>query len=659
VIGFLAAGALAGLAGLAWPLYLHLFRRRQPRIVVVPSLVLFSLERRKDRRRRVSDLLLLLSRLLILTALCLVVARPWLRTRWGLPLPLLDQDQRVLGVVVDTSLRALGRDDNGTRFEQQRDWLVKQLAALPADVAVALATTTQPMAAPLLAPPEAARLLATMHPAPVAGNVSEAVRVLQEQMAGMPSLLCVVASRDLDLWPDEEQRGRLLIHDTTGLAPPQGIRRVAWNPADPDGFEVDLFGFDATDATLPSLVFSAPGGQETVCPVSAQEVLQGHLRAVLPNLPRERTLTAAVAGSDGAWDRWYLAGEAVLAGGDTAWLVADESAPSQTAKALLVAALQAVRPNLRLRVLAADSLRDAPSRMPGQLVLLALASSPPGLAELVARVLAGEGRVSIFCPPVGGDLPGLSAWGEMKETKGSPAPGEGAESWLPVEGLELSGLADLRLPRLRPPATVEDSLPLLTVAEGVAALGLERDRGRIVACGIPLDLATDSPVFHPVFPHLLAGLVCGSTVRSGTEGWTVGDRPTVAELFGSPDASGEVVAPDQTRHRVPNRTDRVFLALPGLWRLAGKGSVAGVNLPRPAPVPPPTVADWTARHPGLAASWTTAVTSLGDPGLYRREGARAMAYDASAAAAILLLMGLVGEGVLRVWATWRGRTDDA
>lgn len=658
MIGFLAAGALAGLAGLAWPLYLHLFRRRQPHIVTVPSLVLFSLERRKDRRRRISDLLLLLSRLLILTALCLLVARPWLRTRWGLPLPLLDQDQRVLGVVVDTSLRALGRDGNGTRFEQQRDWLVGQLAALPADVAVALATTAQPMSAPLLSPPEAARLLATMHPAPVAGNANEAVRVLQEQMAGMPSLLCVVASRDLDLWPDEEQQGRLLIHDTTGLAPPRGIRRVTWNPADPDGLEVELFGFGATDATLPSLVFSAPGGQETVCPVSAQEVLQGHLRVVLPNLPRDRTLTVSVAGSDGAWGRWYLAGEAVLAGGDTAWLIADESAPSQTAKALLVAALQAVRPNLRLRVLAADSLRDAPARVPGQLVLLALALPPSGVQELVSRVLAGEGRVSVFCPPAGGDLPGVLTWGGMTEAKGSPAPGEGAESWLPVEGLELSGLADLRLSRFRSPATNGESLPLLTVAEGTVALGQERDRGRVVACGIPLELATDSPVFHPVFPHLLAGLVCGGTMRSGTEGWTVGDQPTVAELFGSPDASGEVVGPDQTRHHVPRSDDRVFLALPGLWRLAGKGSVAGVNLPRPAPVPPPTVADWTARHPSLTATWTTATTRLSDPGLYQREGARALAYDASAAAAILLLVGLVGEAVLRVWAMWRGRTGD-
>lgn len=659
MIGFLAAGALVGLAGLAWPLYLHLFRRRQPHIVVVPSLLLFALERRLDRRRRVSDLLLLLSRLLILTALCLLVARPWLRTHWGLPLPALDQNRRVLGVVLDTSLRALGRDAKGTRFEQQRDWLVGRLETLPPDVAVALTTTAQPMAAPLLSPPEAVRLLAAMHPAPVAGDVSEGVRVMQEQVAGIPSLLCVVASRDLDLWPDEAQRARLLIHDTTDLASPRGIRQVTWEPTDPDGFEVELFGFDAADATLPEVVFTAPGGQETTRPATAQEVMQGCLRAVLPNLPRDRTLSVALAGSAGPWDRWYVAGEAALTGSDTCWLVADESPPSQTAKALVVAALQAVRPNLRLQVFTTATLATAPPRAPGLLVLLALASPPPVVEQAAARVLAGEGRVCVFCPPTGGDFVGYLGWGLATEAADSPvSPGAAAEGWLPVEGLELSGLADLRLPRFRLPQAAGEGVSLLTTAVGPVAVGMERDRGRVVACGVPLDLGTDSPAFHPVFPHLLAGLICGETVRRGTAGWTVGDQPTVAELFGIPDASGEVVAPDGKGRHLAQGSDRVFLDRPGLWKLTGKGSVAGVNLPRPSPTPPLSAADWVARRPGLEVTWTTPETDLGDPALYLREGSREMAYDASAVAAILLLIGLAGEALLRVRAVRRGGAAD-
>lgn len=663
MIGFLLSGALAGLGALAWPLYLHLFRHRKPHVVAVPSLLLFSLERRRNRRRRLSDLLLLLARLLILTALCLLLARPYLRTQWALPLPSLAQDPRVLGVVVDTSLRALGRDGEGERFERQRAWLLARLETLPPEVAVAVVTTTQPMAAPVLSAADAVRLLADMRPVPVAGNASEAVRVLQEQTTGIPSLICVAASRDGDLWPDDEHEARILLHDTTEIAPPRGILHAVRHPMDTQGFDCELFGFPADAPELPSLVLETADGEQVTRPVTAQEMLQRRLRIAVSDLPDGVISSVGVAGADGPWDHWYLVGGGEDVDRDGCLLVVDGSAPSLVAKALVVAAVQAVRPDLRLRVATAAALAgDAPQRPPRQLALLALASPPGPIAELARRVLGTGGRVFVVSPPTGGDLVGLLSWEERPDrAERTLVPTDVAEDWFPVGSLELSGLAGLRVPRVRTPVAGETAVVLVQSDDGPVIVGCERDGGRLVALGVPPDLASDSPVFHPVYPHLLASLISEAETRSAAGGWRVGNRPSADELFSLSNPVGRVVSPAGGQQRVAKPSARVFLDTPGIWRLEreGGGAAVAVNHPRPSTSPPLPRDQWAARYPHLNVIWATADMDLAAPSLYVRSGRRERAYDASPVAALLLLVGLAAEALLRVLGSKRGGEDHA
>ena len=50
--GLLFSAALAGLATIAWPVYLHVRKRRDRRVQVVPSLRLFGFTSRRARRLR-------------------------------------------------------------------------------------------------------------------------------------------------------------------------------------------------------------------------------------------------------------------------------------------------------------------------------------------------------------------------------------------------------------------------------------------------------------------------------------------------------------------------------------------------------------------------------------------------------------------------------
>lgn len=78
--GFLVPAMLAGLAALALPLLLHLRQRERQRPRAFPSLMFLArIPIRTDRRKRVTDLPLLLLRLLALALLVMAFARPFVR----------------------------------------------------------------------------------------------------------------------------------------------------------------------------------------------------------------------------------------------------------------------------------------------------------------------------------------------------------------------------------------------------------------------------------------------------------------------------------------------------------------------------------------------------------------------------------------------------
>src|ERR1700728_5173266 len=83
-MGFLAPWALAGLAAVTLPLWLHLLRKHKTTPLPVSSLMFF--ERRTQssiKHRRLQYLLLLALRAAVLALLALAFARPFLESRSG------------------------------------------------------------------------------------------------------------------------------------------------------------------------------------------------------------------------------------------------------------------------------------------------------------------------------------------------------------------------------------------------------------------------------------------------------------------------------------------------------------------------------------------------------------------------------------------------
>lgn len=112
-MGFLVPAILAGLAALGIPLLLHLRQRDRQRPMPFPSLMfLRRVPIRTDRRRRITDLPLLLLRALAVALLVLAYARPYLRAGLsgdrasaGLTVVMVDRSQSMAHAEVQAAMR--------------------------------------------------------------------------------------------------------------------------------------------------------------------------------------------------------------------------------------------------------------------------------------------------------------------------------------------------------------------------------------------------------------------------------------------------------------------------------------------------------------------------------------------------------------------------
>src|SRR5574337_1035307 len=173
-MGFLDPIALSFSALLGALVLLYLLERWRRRIVV-PSLLLWDMvpEDRLRARRFRPDLLFLLQ-LLLLSALIVGLARPYLRNSAAGPPPA----RRIL--VLDTSASMQAREGHSTRFEQARDEALRVLGDLRSEDEVMVLGTGKPptvLAAFTRDHATVAQALRTVQPADTGGDLTLALGV--------------------------------------------------------------------------------------------------------------------------------------------------------------------------------------------------------------------------------------------------------------------------------------------------------------------------------------------------------------------------------------------------------------------------------------------------------------------------------------------------
>jgi hypothetical protein len=683
MFGFLVAGALAGLATLAWPIYLHV-RRRQRLVQSVPSLRLFRQTRLQRKRIHLQQVLLLLCRVVLLAALCLLVAQPFVRSPRPLPLPLAAgeaQPAPTLALLVDDSLAAAEGDAGGSRLAQARAWLLPQLAAQSPGTRVRLATTTCPFPSPPLALADAVAAVEALAPLPQEGDAPQALARLVATVAGQTGCLLVVAPRQSSLWrglaaePDAAPGMALHWLDTTTWQNPCYLRRVEPGPSAGGGTSL-LCQLGGPREELPGHTILAWQDEQELARVTItpHDALRGAAVLPLPPTPPGSVLRVRVqAAYEHPWLTWYQSAEAAQATAQRVALIRPPTPAGLAADHLLTALLQAVAPQLALDHLDAQQPPAQELSAAGAVIWVGAAPGPAWAAWLEQQFSAAT---RVLCVPLpdsaavaGAPHPTwFPAWRAVREVAGERQslrvtrpddPGAPA-----LDALLLAGLAELPYRLLAELAPAPGTQPLLVDGQGSPLLTWTRvgPAAGVVATAWPLELSAGSPVFHPAFPLLVRQLLLATagTARAPGQAPEVGTAVELAAWFGRTELAGTLVLPDGGRLPVaatPAQPQYLPLDQAGVYRveLAHAELRQAANVRRPADDAIFTAEEWAAAHPDLPIRWLTPTDGL-TPASYQRLGAGAaadaLAYDLTPVAVALFLLAALGEVVL-LWLAWR------
>ncbi len=670
-MGLIHLLALAGWLSVAWPIYLHLRRKRKDRVQEIPSLRLFQRTRRKVRKLRLENLVLFASRALVLLALFLIVAQPFLASSRPLPLPELAGEETLarLGLVIDDSLTAWPAEPQGSRLEQARRMGRVLLEALPPDARVVCATTSYPYPTALLTPPEAMAYLDRLTPSPEPGSGRDALRRVAGRLTGTRAALVILSGRDAITWPSVEPLSLPATWaDLTPVVLPVWIRSAERPLSSPGGGNADTLvvwlGGDPRHLTGMRLRVESEAPAR-IHDVTAAEALAG--RVVLPVPPAGLLRLSLEAEPEHPWQVWWVEPSRQR----TRSRVVIVSAPDRAGRVageVLRLALEAARPEAMVeRVPMAQTTPALADEATGAAIIVGGAEGGAALESALWALLRRGGTVVAMPPPDGSGMPAgpgglIPGWTPRPPPPYGPAQVQGGAFADRFDDLALAGLdALVDVPVLTPgfqtsptPVLMAGDVPVVSALRPPAADGV------LWAAGWRIGLDDSSPSLHPLFP-----LVLGRLTESGAAAPPAPRPGQTADLwtwFGVPNGPGTLETPSGDRLEIrptPGQPVPLIPTAPGpyTWEDETRRRVRAVNLPRPPADPPRERADLDqAAGPGRLIWTTDPVLASPDewPFIPRPDTeTRPRRLDLGPLALAALLVGMLVESSMLTWRWWR------
>lgn len=527
MFGFLAGFALLGLATTAWPLYLHLRRRRERRVQTVPSLRLFAPESVRTRRRGVQQLVLLLSRVGILASLSFLVGQPYLESDRELPFPPVSghmEPELFLGLVVDDSISALHGEEEAGRLEKSRTWLLEQLARLPDTVRISIVTTSHPQPTGFLAKPVAASLLRRLSFISKEGNGCDALWRMAKRLHGRQGALVVAAPLERSIWPFADPRDgrktieKIFFFDTTPYRLEAAIRRAA-----PQVGEVvwlcELAGDQDALVGKRLELKNRDGRRVWKHEISVHEALSGNVVVDMEELPRSAyEISLSGQGASHCWRHYFIAAGSRATRATRAArfaLVADDASLGTR---IVGATIEALRPEIPKAFVPFSSTSSSEIPDVSAAVIFGIGAVPPGLITWLERQI--DAGIHVVCFPSPEDTPTVQAdgdlrwerlpgWGEAILLDDDAAPFEIEVAHLPeshrFDELLLGELNVLNLRSFREPLFARRGRSVISTRSGETLLSFTspNPRSSIWALGAPITMEAESLIYHPLFPLLL------------------------------------------------------------------------------------------------------------------------------------------------------------
>jgi hypothetical protein len=217
---------LGGLLLVGIPVLIHLIMQQKPKHLLFPAFrFLMQKQRTNQRRLRLRHILLLALRIILITAICLALARPKLfSSRIGI-----GGNRPVAAVMLfDTSLSMGYQVAKQTRLDDAKKRALELLDSLPPDSRIAVLDTAEPGGEWLNTRAQAEDRITSLKLQPVNAPVTRQIgqayllfKALDQEQSDtedpLPRVLCVFSDRTTACWDAAEAKG---------LHPPEGLNTV-------------------------------------------------------------------------------------------------------------------------------------------------------------------------------------------------------------------------------------------------------------------------------------------------------------------------------------------------------------------------------------------------------------------------------------------------
>lgn len=530
MIGFLHAGALVGLVAVAVPILIHLLKMNR-RKQVVPSLLLFTSLKKTSRRYRIRNWIVLLLRILAVSFLIFLLARPYLRmSMWSASLK--SQAPLSLGIVIDDGLSSYLAVAGETLLRRSIRKATRLLKTLSDKDLVVIGFTSDGACSRPMTPRQAVAMLNGARSVPVNTNLRDVMeniwRTLRKDKNGKHCGLVIFAPLTRDLWKDvgvggEMPRARYVNIDALTNTPVDAFIQNVFEEGNDELCAVRVHGepFQLNDAFLNVMDSSGTRVSESRLDLdmAIRKTVSISNANFKPGKGVDFELEPIAVGKGGELRRFYWVPE-IERERKRILIIYDDTPVSTLYAQIAYVALRSTEDSdsrIDFIDISSDSVRNEKALNNDALVLCPLKDYSRLTKNVTRRVADGE-RVVVFPPAASvgeftifdGDKiefrPDIVFNSPQKLSVAMGISDDGKR----MMSLADKGLAIARIEKIHPPKTnANDQILLFCDQRPVVVKRLGMKGKEIVLFGVGLERGAMDLLTNPVFPQLLKELVLG------------------------------------------------------------------------------------------------------------------------------------------------------
>lgn len=582
-MNFLFGSMLFSLVCISIPIYLHLYVVRK-KVQIIPSLKLLQAYIKKQRKRQYQHILLMIFRILVLTALSFLLAQPFIQSRKELPLPPVAGESlksKYLGIVLDDSISSADTLNSVSRLEHSINWLKQNINRQKDDIRYSVCSVSYPVPTGFMDKNEVLNFLDNVSSIPYSNNIFKALNALDKKLKEKKAGLLICAPRNEVSWEMKDKtkiERPVVFFDTTSQTSSVSINHC--NTQNVTGSQLLTVNLNGKQELLEGQKLIITSGDfEKTHTISTAEAERKEITFKEKDLSNEISVLLNPK-ENSPFLKYYINNEENFEQNNNALIICQDKADFLQAK--IIKAVLESDGSMKCDVLGKNSEIQNDSSI---IILIGAPSFPARYQNWIEERIKTGVNILLIPGKLNSNSGSEVKWHKEVSTTRKDYPLRFAP-FSPIDNsveLLLSGLDNMPVPLLREPQLSSNSTPALVTDSGKVLLSYKKvnDKSIIWALGFSLELDLKGPVYHPMFPMLIQSIFeKNKFAKTPTKTLTVGETYSFKDIF-QDDSSTKLINPDNQEIVIRDKNQIIEISKAGFYSLNKPNAQTAVaNYPR-------------------------------------------------------------------------------